>query len=376
MTPRRLTIEEVELLVEPGYFQRGIQWCDRGRVLAPARWGRRIWAEVDEHRVTVVVDENVKAACSCNAIRRTPVCTHAAALLVAWARNPRDFRARAPERKPKPARRPAPPDRGLGALRRVLDELARSGLAHPSEERLAELRESTAALRAGGLRRLAGRVSDFHALLRDGSATAAEFTDLVLECEEPGEPEIARGLRLVEVHFDRRKTSDGFRIEESHLFEPRTGRFFADLLIVPAARTWLSKRSFGAIDVREARIEPGPPPRRIRLDDFEEGPADLAEAIAAALSVRQAAAAFDFPATPVLLRSAGIVPHEGGFALVDGSGDAIALECGGIPPRRIARALEGQALYARLVFRRGDLRAEPLSTIRRDAVISWKEDPL
>jgi len=404
---RTLSIDDVERLVEPGYFERGVGYCDRGRVTETGRWRDRLVAEVlerdgDGHRVFLDVGERVRATCSCRSIRRTPFCTHAAAVLVAWSRDPRTFRrlSRNPERPaPAPVRSEDP--EAVASLRRMLEEIGEAGLSHLGEERVAALRRLWGGLRTSGFRRLAGRVAEFAA-----RPTPEALVDLVfaargaqrassedprhfgeLRSTPPGKP--IRELRLLQIHFGENHTADGFRVQSSHFFDLTSGEIFVETLLHPRRRTWDRKRSYADLDlhVREGRVHPGFSPRRLKLIDVVErplGPEGYSGVVKASTSVTALRDRYGEwrrePLAPrsmeALVRTSGYLVRGGRLFLVDESGDLLPIECEGIPVRRIVRALAPGALHARLVFREGALRAEPLSTVREGGVIPWTGDPL
>lgn len=417
---RPVTMSEIGRLVEQGYLQRGAECYERGEVKELARCRTKLFGEVrEEHRATVEIDEFVKAACSCKSSRRTPFCKHATALLIAWAKTPEAFRE--VEREPSAPAKPARMKRGkadiatlvakgLAELDLLLAELARTGLAAVTKERIAEVKRLAEDLRHYKLRRLAARLAEFHALLSTPSFPLADYAsgvaDLVfmsravaaiqagrITDEARVEEYVGRtwnlekrpkrsGLSLLEIHYERQTTPDGFRVDASWFVDLPTGEILTEKLIVPASLRTPPKRSWRGevVEVREAREFPGFPPHRLSFAAVTTRPA-TPEDFAAVRPTDSAAELFERyrrlredvlgpDELHALVRPAAFVTREGALFARDADRNLLPLR-GGAGWGRVVTA--GAATLLVRIF--GGFEAEPLSAIVGTEVVNLRARP-
>lgn len=414
---RRVTMDEIEGLVEQGYFQRGSECFDRGEVREPARCRSKLFGEVgDEHRATVEIAEFVKATCSCKSARRTPFCKHAAALLIAWAKTPEAFQEierepAAPARPPRMKRGkediPALVAKGLAELDALLVAFAKSGLASVTKERIGEVQRLAKDLRHYKLRRISSRLAEFHALLSKPSYSLREYGDAIADLvfmskavaaiqagtlkDEAHVEEyvgvtwnlqkrpLRTGLSLLEIHYDRVRTPDGFRIETSWLVDLASGELFTDKLIVPASLRQAPKpnRVGRVLEVAEAREFPGFPPMRLSLvsaTDRAATPADFA-AVRACESIPELFERYRRAREDVLgpdelfalVRPAAFVARDGALLARDRESRLLPLRGGDRWPRVLASA--SATLLVRIC---GVFEAEPIAAIAGGGIVNLR----
>src|SRR5512133_950580 len=95
----RLSLPDLRALVaDAAELEKGVKIFDGNGISLLSRHEARLFAEAKgsgaaPYRVSVAFEEGggAKARCTCMAARSRPVCKHAAALLVAWARAPEGF---------------------------------------------------------------------------------------------------------------------------------------------------------------------------------------------------------------------------------------------------------------------------------------------
>ncbi len=331
-----LTMSDLQRLCEAAVLAEGVSIYDGKLIANPARSQRRIYAEVKgtaETPYAVIIDlkgdgrdlEKMSCTCPSAKFRQGGMCKHQAAVLVAWSSAAAPFvevpegtiEAKEVERRKKkraaPKRERADPTelirRGTATLGTLLAELAHTGLGTLTFERVNQVRELAQNLRALQLRRLApecldlanllgramARVEDFpsETYARDladltfhirGLARLIERTDIDAEDYRRLADELLgrtwtesslttlQGLRLLDLGYVKRTTSDGFVLEESYLTDVESGDLVKDTLIRPlkiAARQ-PPKEDFGhvVLEVSDAGLYPGYSPRRIRLRTF------------------------------------------------------------------------------------------------------------
>lgn len=268
-----------------------------------------------------------KASCTCPAakFRQGGMCKHQAAVLVAWSSAPGSFvevpqsaiEAKEVERRKK--KRAAPKrgkvdsaeliQRGTATLETLLAELAHTGVGTLTSERVNQVRELAQNLRALQLRRLAPECLELATLLGTALAKAEDFpaetyalelADLTfhirglarlverkdVDAEDyrrladellgrtwaDGGLTALQGLRLLDLGYVKRTTPDGFMLEESYLTDVGSGDLVTDTLIRPIKVTLHQppKEDFShaLLEVSDAGLYPGFPPRRIRLRTF------------------------------------------------------------------------------------------------------------
>ena len=390
------------IVTDPSELAKGARVLEDGGLANLARVGDRLFADAlgmmaSPYKVMVTIGDKIAARCTCMAARTRPFCKHAAALLVAWSRAPEAFaEAEAPPPEER-ARRRAPKkgkvdDAALmaeGAARAIalVRDLATTGVASLGEGRAAAVHGLAEGLRAGKLRRLAGRVHRLASLLERGRVPAEEYAELLVdilltarriekhvagEALEPRHVEELIGktwrkadrapvawLDLVEYAAHAETTPDGFVVREQRFVDARTAQHYADKQIVPAflARRTPAKPSLAGKVARGAAgsLYPGYAPRRIDLehrgDVVDLDDAALDALVAAALPGAAAALAafqehrkdlFAPDALPVTVRIAAIVAG-GRLRAADADGTALHLPDDPLVEDQLAAALRGAA---------------------------------
>jgi HEAT repeat protein len=237
----------VELVGDRDELAKGTKVFHAGQLANLARRGDKLYAEcrgtsATPYRIALDLSgDGVDARCSCPAARSRDVCKHAAAVLVAWARQPGAF-AEGDELLPPPAGpsafasgprpapaageadaaeaadaaegggdggdgdggaggerlhratkpRPAPADaaelmrRGVGQVEALVRDLLTAGVASVSAERREQLGSMAATLRQEKLRRLATRTATLGAMLdraaaAGGALDSVAFADLAID---------------------------------------------------------------------------------------------------------------------------------------------------------------------------------------------------
>ena len=375
-------------------LRKGAEVFDRGGLQHLARHGERIFCEASgsgaaPYRVTVTLTAagETKARCSCFAARTRPVCKHAAALLVAWARAPGSFvvsdappvvegtgtpRAAAVRTgRVKPETLMA---RGVEQTLALTRELAIAGVATSAADRPDQVRALAESLRANRLRRLSVRVIELADLLdgaarRRGSVVPLTYADVVADLlltarrierhlagevleDRQMEELVGRtwrktdrrpqpGLELVEYAYLTGTTADGFVVRERRLLDVPTGTHYSEKQILPA---FLAKRTPPPVSQPGLRLAgtgsvyPSYPPQRLDVDGVAVaglfGPEDLerlAETVtsgpAAILATYQEHRrdVFAPDRLPLAIRADAIVAFGDRLAFVGAEGDAIVL---------------------------------------------------
>ena len=290
-----LALAQLRLTVtDPQELAKGVGIADKGGIKHLARHANKLFAEADgsgsaPYKTQIVHDEKgFRGRCSCMAARSRPFCKHAAALLVAWARDPSAFAVA--EMAPEVAAEPGSDAKrskaktgkvDAGALMRqgveqtmsLVRELALSGITTINEERVAQIRALAETLRAERLRRMGARSLELARLLslaaRDYGALdteeyAAAIADLWLSARrvqkhlegdalkpEHVETLIGRsstkkdrsplsGLDLVQYAFLHEITPDDYVIRESRFIDLAQGVHYSEKQILPS---FLAKRT-------------------------------------------------------------------------------------------------------------------------------------
>ncbi len=436
--PPRLAASDLRLLVrDPEELYKGTRLVDDGMMSRFARHANKLYAEAagsaaSPYRVAIAFHEkdggvSARPRCTCMAARSRPVCKHAAALFVAWARAPESFvtadapPAGAPGERKKSVRRGATKTRELMAhgteqMETLVRELGVTGVASADAQRAAGVRVLGESLREYKLRRLSARALDLADLLDkavtrkgapEANAYAELFVDLLLTSRKiarsiGGEPLDDRhveelvgktwrkeerapieGLDLVEYAYLVSTTSDDFVIRESRLFDVAKGDHYSEKQIVPAmmARFTEPKRSrAGALHAgAQGSLYPGYSPRRIEITDLGDArPIDAAalDALAehALPDVRAALAAlqehrrdvFAPERFPVAVTVDALVARGDRLQAVDAGGFALHLPVDAELEARLGAILRD----ARLVVLVGDLGLEAaLPTLFPRAVV-------
>lgn len=378
------------LVPDADRLKRGLDIFNRRGVRVPSRFRSKLFADVKgsepkPYRVSVEVGGDplsIAAGCTCKDAESSPVCKHAAAVLVAWSRAPGSFAVSdaAPEGgtiKVKEGKTTAADVMKAGVLQvdTLLRELAASGVAAAGSDRIEQIRSLGDSFREGGLERLAGLTMDFAHLLDAynsgrGGMVSTRYADLVtdmrltagkLEKYIAGQPledryveELigrafkdsdaapAPGLSLVEVAFSTRRTTDDFTVRESRFVDSLTGEHYREEQVVrtssdPSAKRKVSYAGSALVGVTGG-VFPGFPPRRLRLiKPGEKAPlgedvvrallalahADVAAALAAFQVHRRDLLAPDL--FPVMVRVSSLFARGPRLVAVDASGGALYL---------------------------------------------------
>ncbi|HEU4410105.1 MAG TPA: SWIM zinc finger family protein [Polyangiaceae bacterium] len=228
-----------ELVGDHDELAKGTKVFHSNQLVNLARRGDKLYADcrgtsATPYRITLSFDPGgeVSARCTCPAARSRAFCKHAAAALVAWARQPGSFAAAG---EPPPGAAGAPAEaaeaaeaadeggraggeggaggrlrgeteslheatkskrpatdaaelmrRGVGQVEALVRDLATAGVASVSAERREQLKALAGALRQEKLRRLSGRVASLGAMLdraaaSGGALDAVAFVDLCID---------------------------------------------------------------------------------------------------------------------------------------------------------------------------------------------------
>jgi HEAT repeat protein len=395
-----------EVVRDPVELQKGIALLEAGGLAHLARHGSALFAEavgggMAPYKITVRFGAaDVKARCGCPAARTRPMCKHAAALVVAWARMPEAFvvSERAPVDAGRPRRRAvkrgdhAVADEmraGVLRLQTLLAELGLSGVATLGQDRALQIAMLGDTLRDQRLRRLAGRTAALARLLREDPPPSTAIMDLVADLSlatkrvlrhldgqalEDRYVEVLIGktwrkadrapvgpLDLVEYAHATWETADGFVVRESRFVSLDDGAHYAEKQIVPG---FLARRTEplpprGGLVLGGARGSryPGFAPLRLDLEAIEAPrPLDraaLARVVEVALPSAGAALSalqerrrdlFAPARLPVAFRAELLVARGGRLLALDEGGRALFLVEDAALAERIAAALRGRAL--------------------------------
>jgi hypothetical protein len=296
----KLTLAELRgIVTDATELAKGARVFDDGDLANLARHEHKLFADAAgsaTYKVQATYDGTAwKGRCSCMAARSRPFCKHAAALLVAWQRNPDAFAVSdappagaagdAKKKKVKTGKADAAAlmARGVEQVATLVRELAVAGAAALAEDRAAQVRALGENLREHRLRRLSAKTIALADLLdsarageidgggssRAGSAAAGRrgeidelgYTELLgdllltarkLEKHVAGEVledrhveeligktwtkkdrAAAEAMDLVEVAFLQRETPDGFTIRESRFVDAAGGGHYSEKQILP-----------------------------------------------------------------------------------------------------------------------------------------------
>jgi hypothetical protein len=321
-----LPVAQLKLVVtDPQELAKGVAIADKGGIKHLARHANKLFAEAEgsgssPYKTQIVHDEKgYRGRCSCMAARSRPFCKHAAALLVAWARDPSAFAVSelAPEATAEPGvatkRTKAKSGKvdtdalmrqGVEQTMTLVRELALSGIATINEDRVTQIRTLAETLRAERLRRMSARMLELSGLLSiaakdygmlDTEEYSVAITDLWLSARrvqkhldgdvlklEHVETLIGRswtkkdrapisGLDLLEYAFLHQITADDFVIRESRFIDLASGLHYSEKQILPAflAKRTTPKRTYEGFVVAgaEGGRYPGFAPFRLDLSE-------------------------------------------------------------------------------------------------------------
>lgn len=393
---RSVTIAELRTIVtDPAELQKGTEILDKGGLSHLARHGMKLFAEAAgsgsaPYRPQIVFsDKDVRGRCSCMAARSRPFCKHAAALLLAWARDANGFVvAEAPavpeggadgvakKARPKTAKVDADAlmRSGVDQVLQLVRELAVAGVSAIAAERAAQVRELAETLRAERLRRLSARMLELAALLDvaakdygafDPSAYAGTLGDMLLAARRIGKhldgdtlkPEYVEeligrnwtkkdreplaALELVEYAFRNSVTPDEYVIRESRFIDLASGTHYSEKQILPA---FMAKRgtkpSYDGLLLSGASGSryPGFSPVRLEVADagrlvewdqetLEQLAAHARTGVADALAALQELRKDPFApdVAPVALGCSTLLAEAGRLFAIDAAGNALAL---------------------------------------------------
>jgi hypothetical protein len=327
---RTLSLAELRTIItDAAELAKGTQILDKGGLAHLARHGGKLFAEASgsgsaPYKPQIVFDDKgIRGRCSCMAARSRPFCKHAAALLLAWARDSSGFALAEAPAAPEPAadgaaKKAAKPKSakvdaealmraGVNQVLTLVRELACAGVSAIAEERAEQVRALAETLRAERLRRLSARLLELAAQLQIAARDFAAFDpelyaqtlgDLLLSAKrvekhldgdslkpEYVEELIGRtwtkkerqplsGLELVQYAFRHSVTADDFVIRESRFIDLASGEHFSEKQILPAflAKRSAPKASYDGLLLRGASGSryPGFAPLRLELGDCGE----------------------------------------------------------------------------------------------------------
>lgn len=393
---RNVTVAELRTIVtDPAELQKGTEILDKGGLSHLARHGMKLFAEATgsgaaPYKPQIVFDDkDIRGRCSCMAARSRPFCKHAAALLLAWARDANGFVVAEAPAVPEGAADGAAKKARLktakvdaGALMRsgvdqvleLVRELAVAGVSAIAAERAAQVRALAETLRAERLRRLSARTLELAALLDvaakdygafDAAAYAGTLGDMLLAARRIGKhldgdtlkPEYVEeligrtwtkkdreplaGLDLVEYAFRNSVTPDDFVIRESRFIDLASGTHYSEKQIVPA---FMAKRgtkpSYDGLLLSGAAGSryPGFAPVRLEVADagqlvewdqgtLERVAAHAKSGVADALAALQELRKDPFAPdlAPVALCCSTLLAEAGRLFAIDAAGNALAL---------------------------------------------------
>jgi HEAT repeat protein len=314
-------------------LQKGIEIFDARGIERPARYQNKLFAEVKGsegqlYKVALTftdIPRSIAASCTCPAAESRPICKHATALLIAWARAPESFAVSEAPPKVGPAKIKAGQTSaedlmksGIEQVITLVRELGTAGVAAVGKDRVDQIRMLGESLRENRLPRISADVFELASMLggAGGAASAVDsgagaraaipscrytdvFADVLLTAKKlekhlamgqpleeryveelvgktwkPSELKPITGLRLVEIAYAARETSDGFLVRESRFVDLKSGAHFSERQIVSLTdkqrHPW--KRSYAAsvLEGVSGSVYPGFPPRRITLDHIRE----------------------------------------------------------------------------------------------------------
>lgn len=307
-----------EIVTDMGELAKGAKIVDDGGLSHLARHEHKLFADAQGSTVykvqAICEDKGWRGRCSCMASRSRPFCKHAAALLVAWQRNPDGFAvADAPPAGSSEGKKKAVKTgkvdakdlmgKGVSQISILVRELAVAGAASLAEDRAAQVRALGENLREHRLRRLSAKTIALADLLESARSKGDDFDQLAyaellgdllltarkLERHLGGEALEERhveeligktwtkkdrapvaGLDLVEYAFLHRETPDNFTIRESRFVDIASGQHYSEKQILPGflVKRTPPKQSYAGKLLRGAGggLYPGYAPRRSDLD--------------------------------------------------------------------------------------------------------------
>lgn len=406
----RITVADLRRIVtDAAELEKGARVVDDGDLSNLSRHEHKLFADAQGstvYKVQATFEDKTgwRGRCSCMAARSRPFCKHAAALLVAWQRNPDGFAvaaapppgSEAKKKRVKTGKVDAKDlmARGVEQVTTLVRELAVAGAASLAADRADQVRALGENLREHRLRRLSAKTialaEQLDAAREHGDAfDELAYTELLgdllltarkLERHIGGEALEDRhveeligktwrktdraevtGLDLVEFAFLQRETPDGFVIRESRFVDVATGEHYSEKQILPGflVRRTPPKASHAGKLLRGAGggLYPGYPPRRTDLEHAGEAvrldAAALDRLVAVAVpSVKDAITklaehrkdVFAPETLPVALACDMLIADRGRLQLADRDGAAIFLPDDDAGADRLATALSGTAL--------------------------------
>jgi hypothetical protein len=369
-------------------YQAGRDYFRKGLVTQGAVGGTTAYATVTgstNYRVSVGFAGDVKVTCTCPAHRRNRFCKHVVALSTALTEQPHTFAevdappepptAPPKERKPRRSARPPAPDRaqlrasGLATVERLLGDLAADGLMSLGPEKVALLENAGELVRGMKLRRLGNRVLALQRAASGGSAQLDEQSfarllidlwiayrasaahlngeveldpllaeDLIGKTWRAGELEsIQQPIEAMELAYTAHDDGE-FLIQSSYLADLETAEVYVDRQIAPMQRSSTKPRWRHRLQIDEAGLYPGLPPRRIHLASAQHLPLTaedvdrlLSHAETSVAELRRRVAErghvpFGAPPLTELFRPGAVLSKDGRMAAVDSDGQLLVLE--------------------------------------------------
>lgn len=409
--PKISVAELRQIVTDAGELAKGAKIFDDSGLSHLSRHEHKLFADAQGSTVYKVQaiweDKGWRGRCSCMAARSRPFCKHAAALLVAWQRNPDAFAVAdapppgsgEPKKKQVKAGKVDAKDlmtKGVEQVTVLVRELAVAGAASIAEDRAAQVRALGENLREHKLRRLSAKTIALADLLETARAKGDELDqlayaellgDLLLTARKldrhiGGETLEDRyveeligktwtkkdraavsGLDLVEIAFLQRETPDGFTIRESRFIDAASGEHYSEKQILPAflVKRTQPKQSYAGKLLRGAGggLYPGFAPRRTDLESMGTveplTPAVLDRVVEGALpSVKATIAAlaehkkdvFAPDTMPVAIACDMVIADRGRLQLADRDGAVVFLPDDDEGADRLAPALAGVRLDA------------------------------
>src|SRR5262245_39216974 len=188
---RKITVAELRTIVtDAGELAKGAKVVDEGGLSHLSRHEHKLFADAQGSTVykvqAICEDKGWRGRCSCMAARSRPFCKHAAALLVAWQRNPDGFAvADAPPAGSGEAKKKAVKAgkvdakelmaKGVEQVATLVRELAVAGAASLAVDRGEQVRALGENLREHKLRRLSAKTIALADMLETSRLRGDEF---------------------------------------------------------------------------------------------------------------------------------------------------------------------------------------------------------
>lgn len=340
------TLEVRAYISDASELKKGTEIADKRGVINPSRFQNKLFAEVNGSKGEVYkvalaftdIPRAIKASCTCEAAKDRPICKHATALLIAWSRSPEAFVVStvAPSTGSVKVKEGKTTGKdlmksGVEQVITLVRELGTAGVAAVGKDRVEQIRRLGESLREHKLRRLSADIMELSSLLLPASAggspgevegprafiPSTRYTDLLADIQLTakklakhlaGDPLDDRyveeligkvwrsselkpivALRLVEIAFQTRQTSDDKLVRESRFVDVTTGNHYSERqeIDLSTQRSHVAKKSYAmsVLSGVSGGLYPGFPPLRIALHRIRDEKPTAPEAIAALLEV-------------------------------------------------------------------------------------------